>query len=344
MIQNTFIAIFGGVLGLLLLLVARPFIQSALVSPSEATHFANIEDFHRKMLERDSRDVKTDHSVSLRSIITPHPEPRIIYDLLPNQQVQFQGVPVRINNCGMRGQDVAVEKPAHVLRVLFLGDSFSFGWGVEEHLAFPAVTEQVLNRFVRTQDPNIEVEVLNMGVPGYSTFQQVDLFLERGADFRPDIVVVFFISNDFGLPFFISDVRSNGGVISGQEFSKLHSNGDAAAKTEHEKLVKMLDPNRAFRRLLKMGASQGFETYLAINPKPDWLDMLKRLWITKKSSKLHVLRLRERFLEGMKSFELTPEQLSLPNDPHPSAAKHALLGSLIAESLFPEVERIVPVL
>lgn len=69
--------------------------------------------------------------------------------------------------------------------ILCLGDSFAFGWGVEEAESFPAL--------LRTR---LRARVLNFGVSGYGTDQQW-LQLERdGLDLRPRLVIVTFCEND----------------------------------------------------------------------------------------------------------------------------------------------------
>ncbi|MCB0328068.1 MAG: SGNH/GDSL hydrolase family protein [Bdellovibrionales bacterium] len=339
------LATFGIALGLSLLggvyFVAKEFslLPPGLVA-SEATHFESVADFHRKMLGHDQRDEHGDKSVSLRSIITPHLNERVLYDLLPNQRVQFQGVPVRLNNCGMRGEDVEIPRSPKTVRIAFLGDSFTFGWGVEEDESFVAVTEEVLNRWLASY--GYQAEVLNFGTPGYSTFQEVELFLSEDREFQPDIVVVFFIANDFGLPFFIRGFGTDGEMVTSTHYEKtVQSSQDETLRAKRAELVNKLDPNRALRQLVQSGREEGFRTLIAFNPHPKWKESYQKLWFVRKSRQIGVIDLRDRFLEAMHTFQLKESELSLPDDPHPSAYKHAILGGLLAESLFPEVSLFV---
>ena len=318
---------------------AVSFLGVGPLASSEATHFSSLEEFHRKMVTRDDRDEKGDSNVSLRSIITPHPNPKIMYDMLPDQSVQFQGVPVRLNSCGLRGVDRAIEKPDNVIRIAFLGDSFTFGWGVEEEHSFVEVTGEILNRYLDGQDTS--VEMLNLGIPGYSTFQEVELFLKERKEFQPDIVVVFFIQNDFGVPFFIGGIGDDGKMVRSTAFAKLgKEEGSEDVQADKDRVVNMLDPNKALRDLVKDSRKNAYQVYLAFNPHPKWKENLKRLWFVRKSSKLPIINIRPRFLEAMESFEISEGDLSLPDDPHPSALKHSILGALLAEDLLPEVSRL----
>jgi lysophospholipase L1-like esterase len=100
----------------------------------------------------------------------------------------------RINNVNLRGPDVPAEKAAGEVRILCLGDSFTFGSGVEEEQTWPLQLQSLI-------DPSGAggVRVMNAGANGWSTNWQ-GLYLEkRGLDqTRPDIVVLGFNWNDVG--------------------------------------------------------------------------------------------------------------------------------------------------
>jgi lysophospholipase L1-like esterase len=92
---------------------------------------------------------------------------------------------VRINAKGLRDRDVPYERTGRK-RVLLVGDSFVFGWGVE---AEESVAKQMESRLE-------DVEVINGGCSGWSTVQELR-FLERvGFRYHPDVVLLFFVEND----------------------------------------------------------------------------------------------------------------------------------------------------
>src|SRR5215831_727211 len=72
-------------------------------------------------------------------------------------------VHVRINERGLRGPSVAATPEARKRRVLFVGDSFVFGWGVEENETFAA---ELARRIP-------DLEPVLMGVAGYGTDQEL---------------------------------------------------------------------------------------------------------------------------------------------------------------------------
>ncbi len=98
----------------------------------------------------------------------------------------------RINSLGLRGAEVRVPKPPGSLRVLVSGDSFVFGVGVdEEHLFTTRLAERL--RDLTGED----VDVVNMGVTGYSTDQEYLLLKRLGRRLEPDLVLLVVCDNDF---------------------------------------------------------------------------------------------------------------------------------------------------
>jgi hypothetical protein len=97
------------------------------------------------------------------------------------------------NSRGYRAaREFAVPKPVSMRRVLFVGDSFTFGQGVNDDETFAAQTERRLKQLC----PTTPLEIVNTGVPGFSTSQEL-AFLEReGLALEPDVVVLGFYGND----------------------------------------------------------------------------------------------------------------------------------------------------
>ena len=88
---------------------------------------------------------------------------------------------VRHNNLGMRGEEVAAARPSPAPRLIALGDSFTWGYGVEE-------TETYCHRIGEALD----AEMLNLGVSGYGTGQELLLLREVIDKVEADGVLLFF--------------------------------------------------------------------------------------------------------------------------------------------------------
>lgn len=90
-------------------------------------------------------------------------------------------VAVRVNSQGFRADRAySPEAPPGTLRIVAVGDSFTFGQGVEVEETFAARLEGLL--------PG--TEVVNLGVSGYGTDQQLLMLRHRGLAFRPDVVLL----------------------------------------------------------------------------------------------------------------------------------------------------------
>jgi hypothetical protein len=95
---------------------------------------------------------------------------------------------VTINSHGHRDPERPLEKPAGARRVLVLGDSFAFAVGLED-------AEAGFTRRLEAALPG--AQVVNTGVPGWGTVQQVAWLRREGARWAPDaIVLAFFVGND----------------------------------------------------------------------------------------------------------------------------------------------------
>jgi hypothetical protein len=96
---------------------------------------------------------------------------------------------------GLRNDTVQVPKPDGLWRLLILGDSVTFGTGVDRQQAYPARLQEALEP--RVQRP---VEVINAGVPGYTPFNQLQYYRSTGRKLEADMVVVGFCMNDIANP------------------------------------------------------------------------------------------------------------------------------------------------
>lgn len=103
----------------------------------------------------------------------------------------FGNVSVRTNSLGFRGiKPVAVSRADNVSRIIGIGDSVMWGVGVNLEDSFLGSLSKKLNK-------DAPFEVINAGVIGYSTYQEM-MFLEKFAlPLKPDIVLVNYCSNDF---------------------------------------------------------------------------------------------------------------------------------------------------
>ncbi len=132
--------------------------------------------------------------------------------LRPGAEGWFQGegrAYVRISRDGLRDRDHDFAKPAGVYRIAILGDSMTEAMQVDRENAFPALLERDLAgcAALHGQKP----EVINLGVNGYGTAQELIALREQGWKYQPDLVLLaFFLGND---------VRNNHPVLNAEPAS-----------------------------------------------------------------------------------------------------------------------------
>jgi lysophospholipase L1-like esterase len=97
--------------------------------------------------------------------------------------------PSRINSDGFRDREFATGRSRGTRRIVCVGDSYTYGWGVELDDSYPKQLERSLSEKHPT-------EALNMGVFGYNAAQARVTLEEQGLKYRPDIVIYSFYWDD----------------------------------------------------------------------------------------------------------------------------------------------------
>jgi len=152
--------------------------------------------------------------------------PWLLWEMPPGERVEL-GVHVSINALGIRGPAIEREKPAGVRRVLVVGDSTVYGHGVDG----PQVFSQRLNtRFGPT------VQVLNGGVPGYSSLQTLNLLQMRLMATEPDVLVIASLWSDNNFDSFV-----DGELISRQRAHQRGWRATALTLLEWSAVYRFLD-------------------------------------------------------------------------------------------------------
>ncbi len=138
-------------------------------------------------------------------IVQQSADPRIGYEFIPRTSVMDYGnfvrmtpVKISINSLGFRDREYSMTKEERTRRILALGDSDTFGMGVEMDQSFPKILENLLQgTHHRGGKETFRYEVINMGVYGYNTRQEVSLLEEKGIQLHPDLVIITFGENDY---------------------------------------------------------------------------------------------------------------------------------------------------
>jgi hypothetical protein len=109
------------------------------------------------------------------------------WKLRPGFAALLHEVPTTVNARGYRGPLHLYEKTPGKNRLLMLGDSVAFGFGVRDFETFPFLLELRSDRY----------EVVNLSVEGYGTDQELLVLEQEGLRYHPDVVVLnICVAND----------------------------------------------------------------------------------------------------------------------------------------------------
>ncbi len=134
-----------------------------------------------KLLYVDSTEEIEKEMVSENAIV---PLPYLNYGLNP----AYHGH----NSMGYRGPEIAMPKPPGTFRIVAMGDSTTYGLGMDASNAYPAQLQDIL----RQQYGYSNVEVINAGVIGYTSWETFINLSLRVIELEPDMVIIYDGTND----------------------------------------------------------------------------------------------------------------------------------------------------
>lgn len=131
-------------------------------------------------------------------ILWKYPQEHYIYDseighwLEPNQQAFTHDKTVHTNSAGIRDKEYSERAKNGIYRILALGDSQTFGNGLELVDTWPKQLETLLNGNAK----DIRYEVINSGLPGSDTWQHEIILQRMLSQYHPDAIILAFYVND----------------------------------------------------------------------------------------------------------------------------------------------------
>lgn len=114
----------------------------------------------------------------------------------------YNGAEALINDMGFRGEAVSIPKPEGTFRVVLMGGSTTFGWGVDDDQTI----DWYLGRILRERLPGRTVEVVNLAFDGYDSYQLFERFQSDGEALDPDALIINTGVNDVSYAWF-RDIR-----------------------------------------------------------------------------------------------------------------------------------------
>lgn len=124
-----------------------------------------------------------------RPIYQRSSNPYLRYELVPNSK----NPNISINSAGFRGREYSLARPANTFRVIMLGDSEIFSYMLKQSEMLTAQLEDLLNQ---RSGSGIRYEVLNFGVEGYCTLQELEMLKTKALKYNPDLIILNYVLND----------------------------------------------------------------------------------------------------------------------------------------------------
>jgi len=123
---------------------------------------------------------------------------RPIYRKSANPYLRYELIPavksgnIAINSDGFRGPEYSITKPANTFRIIMLGDSETFSIMLPQSDTLATQLENLLNQ----KSHFLHYEVLNFGVEGYGTLQELEQLKTKGLKYNPDLLILNYVLND----------------------------------------------------------------------------------------------------------------------------------------------------
>jgi len=253
---------------------------------------------------------------------------------IPGAEMTTLGRTLTINSKGLRDREYPYEKPEGTKRILVLGDSFAWGYGVADNEVFSEVLEADL------QGRQPRFEVLNTGVLGWGTDQEYLYLVHEGLKYSPDYVILALYSandpkNNYysmqgGLhkPVFLNEQLELGNVpvpAPEQKVPLLISQADSVDLTVAivRRMAADCVQHGSHLIVVKFGMFLGFED-------PVWGQHDRRLiQQIQMIQDIDFLDLDQEFAAR----ELSVEQLTIKDDPHWNAFGHRQTAAILLQFL-----------
>jgi lysophospholipase L1-like esterase len=124
----------------------------------------------------------------------PSSVPGLDYELVPNLDTTSREMHIRTNSIGQRDDEPLPGDAPGLWRIAALGDSITFAFHVEPEEGFASLLERRLNDTPLC--PGRRADIVNFGVSGYSTPDEVAQFAAKGLPLGPDLVLLEYCLND----------------------------------------------------------------------------------------------------------------------------------------------------
>ncbi len=175
----------------------------------------------------------------------------VVVDHIDKDPIKYPEL-YNINSEGFRGSEFSKDKPDNTYRIIAVGGSTTFSLGVTEENAWPRILEKKLQNLSIGKN----IEVINAGIPGITSFHESKFIKEKLIHYKPDLIIVYDGMNDVSckMPEHITkdhvetkEVKIKScGVYSPDNYDKIYA--------------------ERWSEICKLGEKNGFETVFILQP------------------------------------------------------------------------------
>ena len=252
-----------------------------------------------------------------------------------NKKARLQNVDIRINEFGLRGENLIKNKSSK-RRILFLGGSITLGWGVKEENTLTANIEKLFSQNGK------DVEILNAGIGNYNSERYVERFLNNLSFLEPtDIVVNYYLRDAENLKpsksnFLIK--RSQLALTIWTAQNRLFKPSGEDNLINHYKAfydqdnIGFIKMKESLNKLSNYAKANDINIYILMTPEIQNLENYQYLFIHKIIKKI-ANEYDYIFVDSLPLFKNRKFETlhAMPGDPHPNALGHQLMS----EAIFP---------
>jgi lysophospholipase L1-like esterase len=176
---------------------SRPFIVLAVLVFLELS--LRLFGYNSYTIEQIARGHGLDPKIAAAMAELMVPDEHLFYRYRPNYSTELDLSPedgkgkkesfsIFLNELGLRGDLPPLKRKRGTFRYVCVGDSSTFGFRVEQEETYCAQLEKLL----AGQYPDVNIESINMGIPGYDSDRAIKFFRRYLLPYQPDLVILGF--------------------------------------------------------------------------------------------------------------------------------------------------------
>jgi lysophospholipase L1-like esterase/D-alanyl-lipoteichoic acid acyltransferase DltB (MBOAT superfamily) len=241
------------------------------------------------------------------------------------------------NRWGIRDQDYEKQKPAGVYRMVLLGDSLTFGYGVGDDAVFEAIVEKRLNE----QKAGAAYELINFASKGYGPYGRLQYLRLKALEFEPDAVLSIAVNDVEWMLRDVSRCVTNGLEIPDPFINEIVAKAGLSTGMGRRIVERRLQPyiydliKWDYEQIAQLSFEHGARPYAVFLPR-----LNDRTWETTQLPKLKQIAEEAGFtvVDLTGAYESVEDWKTLWRrtwDVHPNVRGHQLIAELFYENFEP---------